>query len=263
MIDAIKLLLVPGSISFFVLGLLGALVLLYGNAAMQCWGRRWLTLLLVVYAFLATPVGADAVAAPLTWQYGALGSKAVAGAVDTVVTLTTGVYAYRAQGLEIVEMGKKTSHNALETARVYRLLGHPTVIATGGIVTPGAQLVSEAEVLRDGLVRLAIPPERIVLETRSHNTREQAEQSAAILRQRGVKRFVLITDAAHMPRAIAEFRRLGLDPIPSVSIVAESTPPGLLHRLRPNLGALQQSDWACYEYGARIYYWFSGRFNER
>ena len=112
--------------------------------------------------------------------------------------------------------------------------------------------------MADGLVRLGVPRDRLLLETRSHNTREQAVNSAEMLRKRGTKRFVLVTDSEHMPRTLAAFRAQGLDPLPSPSSPRVTTPPGLLHRLRPTLGAYLQSDRACYEYLANAYYWGRG-----
>lgn len=255
MVESAKLLFVPGSVAFLVIGLLIALGLLYGGKIGQRWGRRLLTLLLIVYTCLAMPVGATLVTLPLTWQYGSLGSKTLAGGIDTIVTLTTGVFVYRGSGLELVELGSHSSHSAIETARLYRLLGHPGILVSGGVVEPGAQSVSEADVLRDRLERLGVPPEKIVVETKARNTREQAELTSAILRERHVRRFVLVTDPAHMARATSEFRRLGLDPVPSVSAGSDSTPPGWLQRLRPNINSLKDSEWACYEYGARLFYW--------
>jgi uncharacterized SAM-binding protein YcdF (DUF218 family) len=255
MVQTTKLFLVPGSLQFFGLGLLLGVALLYGNARWQRWGRAWLIVLALAYGALSTPVGSDLLASPLTRQYGSLTAPGQAPGIDTIVTLTTGTFVYRADGLEVVEMGVATAHNALETARVYRLLGAHTVLATGGIVVPGHQRTPEAAALGDGLVRLGIPRDRIVLETQSRTTREQAVKSAAILRQRATRRFVLITDSEHMPRAMAAFRGEGLDPVPSVATLATTTPPGLIYRLQPNLDAYLQSDRACYEYLARVYYW--------
>jgi uncharacterized SAM-binding protein YcdF (DUF218 family) len=126
---------------------------------------------------------------------------------------------------------------------------------TGGIVLDGQQHDSEAEVMAEGLVRLGVPRARIVLETHARNTREQAVNSAEVLRRRGTRRFVLVTDSEHMPRALSVFRAQGLDPVPSVAVMTFATPPGLIHRIRPALGAYLQSDRACYEYFARAYYW--------
>ena len=258
MAQTLKLFLVPGSIQFLAIGLALGVGLLYAGPRLARWGRRWLTGLLPLYLFLSMPIGADIVAAPLRWRYGSLSSAQQVARVDTIVTLTTGSLVYKANGLEVDEMGLFTSQNAMETARVYRLLGSPTVIATGGIIPGGDQRFPEAELMADGLVRLGVPRERILLETRSRNTREQAANSAEMLRKRETKRFVLITDSDHMRRALATFRRLGLDPVPSVAALTYATPPGILNRLRPEVGAYRLSDHACYEYFAIAYYWSRG-----
>jgi uncharacterized SAM-binding protein YcdF (DUF218 family) len=258
MADLVKSFLVPGSISFLVAGLVVGVALLYCGERARRWGRAWLTVLLVVYAFLSTPLGADWVAAPLVRGFTPVTTAEQARGLDTVVVLSTGGEVYRAYGEEISEMGKSTSFNALEAARLYRLLAPATVIASGGIVTPGGRREPEAEVLAGGLGRLGVPRERIVLEAQSRTTREQAVNVAGILAKRRVRRFLLVTTADHMPRANAAFRELGLQPVPSVSLYAQSTPPGLWHRLRPGIESLKQSDWACYEYLARVYYWRKG-----
>ncbi len=255
MVQTAKLFLVPGSLQFFAVALVVGVALLYGGQRLQRWGRVWLSVLVVAYAILSTPVGADLLASPLTRLNGRLTSAAQAPGVDTIVTLTTGTLVYRADDFEVVEMGNATAHNAMETVRVYRLLGAPTVLATGGIVVADQQRSPEAAVLGDGLVKLGIPRNRIILETQSRTTREQAVESAGILRRRGTRRFVLITDSEHMPRAMAVFRTLGLDPIPSVSVLDTTTPPGLLYRIQPGINAYLQSNRACYEYLARLYYW--------
>jgi uncharacterized SAM-binding protein YcdF (DUF218 family) len=69
---------------------------------------------------------------------------------------------------------------------------------------------------------------------------------------------VLVTAADHMARATSTFRDVGLDPIPSVATFIMPPPPGLMYWIRPNINSLRQADWGCYEYMARLYYWFQG-----
>ncbi len=255
MAQAVKLFLVPGSISFLAIAATLGVAMLYGGRRLQQWGRVGLTGLVLVYLALSTPLGADIVAAPLAWGIGSLGSADQARGVDTIVALSTGSWVYRADGFEVDEMNPTTSYNAMEAARVYRLLGSPMVLVTGGIVVDGQQRDPESVVMSAGLVQLGVPRERIILETRSRTTMEQAVNSAGILRSRGIRRFVLVTDSEHMPRALSAFRAQGLDPVPSVALLRCTTPPALIYRLRPSFEAYLQSDRVCYEYLARLYYW--------
>ena len=52
----------------------------------------------------------------------------------------------------------------------------------------------------------------IVEEPQSRNTRENATESAKIVAARGWKKLLLVTSAAHRPRAQGCFRAVGLDP---------------------------------------------------
>jgi uncharacterized SAM-binding protein YcdF (DUF218 family) len=58
-----------------------------------------------------------------------------------------------------------------------------------------------------------IEPERVVVEAHSSNTYENAVFSAAVLPERG-RRWLLVTSAAHMPRAIGAFRKQRIAVIP-------------------------------------------------
>ena len=56
-----------------------------------------------------------------------------------------------------------------------------------------------------------LPEAALLLEPRSRNTWENAEESARLLRRRGLRRVVLVSDRAHLPRAALLFRLAGLD----------------------------------------------------
>jgi uncharacterized SAM-binding protein YcdF (DUF218 family) len=64
------------------------------------------------------------------------------------------------------------------------------------------------------LVGLGVDPQRIELEERSRTTCENAEQSLLAAKPNLGDRWVLVTSASHMPRAVACFRAVGFSVIP-------------------------------------------------
>jgi uncharacterized SAM-binding protein YcdF (DUF218 family) len=62
---------------------------------------------------------------------------------------------------------------------------------------------------REAFLVDGIAPDRIVVEDRSANTAENATFSASLLRPTADERWILVTSAFHMPRAIAAFRAAG------------------------------------------------------
>jgi uncharacterized SAM-binding protein YcdF (DUF218 family) len=99
--------------------------------------------------------------------------------------------------------------------------------------------------------RLGIPADRIVLERTSRNTRENALESARIVRERGWKTLVLVTSALHAPRALATFRAAGLSP-DVLPVDVRSTPAPT--NLWPRAEHLERSTDAIRELVGRIAY---------
>lgn len=92
--------------------------------------------------------------------------------------------------------------------RVWRRLPNAFfVFAEGGMGQYGVS----ADV-RDHLLRLGIPDERILLETESHSTQQNLKLSAPLLRARGIGHVALVTTERHLPRAYLVARRYGLTP---------------------------------------------------
>jgi uncharacterized SAM-binding protein YcdF (DUF218 family) len=87
------------------------------------------------------------------------------------------------------------------------------VIVSGSSPTARPGTV-EANVLADQLADWGIARERIVLEDRSLNTRENAVFSMKIANELGLQKLLLVTSASHMVRALGCFRAVGavLDP---------------------------------------------------
>ena len=101
---------------------------------------------------------------------------------------------------------------AAEAAKLYRARPLP-VIVSGGAVFAGNTV--EAETLAAYLAALGVDPARIVRETESRNTAENAARCVALMKRNAWRRPVLVTSAIHMRRSVMAFRSQGMAVIPA------------------------------------------------
>jgi uncharacterized SAM-binding protein YcdF (DUF218 family) len=64
-------------------------------------------------------------------------------------------------------------------------------------------------------IKHGIPDTQLIIEARSTSTYENARFSALLLHPRPWQRWVLVTSASHMPRAVGTFRKAGFNVLPS------------------------------------------------
>ncbi|SDA18751.1 Uncharacterized SAM-binding protein YcdF, DUF218 family [Methylobacterium sp. UNC378MF] len=69
--------------------------------------------------------------------------------------------------------------------------------------------MAEADVVSRQADVIGVPRTRLILENRSRNTRENAAFSAALVQPKSGERWLLVTSAWHMPRAVGCFRQAG------------------------------------------------------
>jgi uncharacterized SAM-binding protein YcdF (DUF218 family) len=113
----------------------------------------------------------------------------------------------------------------------------------------------EAHYIQAFLAELGVPAEAMLLESQSRNTWENAVETKRVLDRDGLKRVLLVTSAAHMPRALASFRAAGIDatPAPTDYRVDERDEPTLLKFL-PSAEALSTTTEGLREYlGQAVY----------
>jgi uncharacterized SAM-binding protein YcdF (DUF218 family) len=128
------------------------------------------------------------------------------------------------------------------------------LILSGGPGTAVPGDPSEAERLRDALVRWGVPAAAIVVDPQSRNTRENAIASARIVSEHRFRSIVLVTSAAHVPRALGCFRAVGLHP----DVLPVDRRAGAGGSLLPRASALAQSTAALRELAGRIAYRIAG-----
>ena len=244
----------PGTFPFLMAGLAAGVGLLYGSARTARWGRRGLTLLLALYAVLSLQGTSDLLVWSLAVPHQAIWRASDAPGIRVIVVLGNGAVDAGGDGRTLAIVNVQSGSNALEAARVYRVLGGPSVIASGGR-PPGTGTGSpESQALAAALVRCGVPEADVVQESSSPTTRDQAVNVGRLLRERGETRFVLVTAPEHMRRAAGAFRALGFEPLPSPSWLRYGGRPFW----RPTLYALGGSTGALYQYVALVYYRLRG-----
>jgi len=200
---------------------------------------------------LGSGPGARSLLSPLEGRYPALLSPPTVE-VEWIAVLAGGEG--WADGRPITsDLSTSSAARLLEAVRVWRMLGGKArILFVGGIGQPGRR--AEAPLMAQAALALGVPPEALDWEAASRNTYENA---LAIRERLGDARFVLVTSAFHMPRAVACCRAVGLTPIPAP---CGHRAPGTLtaYDFVPASGYLWDSALAIREYLALIYYRLRG-----
>ncbi|MEK6281550.1 MAG: envelope biogenesis factor ElyC [Acidobacteriota bacterium] len=130
-----------------------------------------------------------------------------------------------------------------EGIRLHRQLpGSKLILSEGAIFQP----VPVADVMGNVAQELGVASDAIVLERQSQDTEGQA---ASVLPMVGTERFILVTSASHMPRAMALFRKLGMNPIAGPTDFRSKRSDTLVpSTFYPSAGELRKVELAMHEY---------------
>ncbi len=137
--------------------------------------------------------------------------------------------------------------------RLYQRLGLPIIVTGGRVSDDGA--VAEAPVIKRFLVDLGVPEEVITEEDRARDTAQNARLTAAICRQKGFSKPILLTAAYHLKRARIAFDATDMNVtlFPAFFLGSRNSPHVWRHIL-PRSGALYTSAKALHEYIGILYY---------
>jgi uncharacterized SAM-binding protein YcdF (DUF218 family) len=112
------------------------------------------------------------------------------------------------------------------------------------------------------LESFGIARNRITLEDRSRNTVENAVFSKAIVQPKSGERWLLVTSAYHMPRAIGVFRKAGFPVEPYPVDLRRPPAEGGLRPFATIVNGLWRTDTAVHEWVGLAVYWLTGRSSE-
>lgn len=121
---------------------------------------------------------------------------------------------------------------------------------------------SEADFVAGLFDSFGIARDRIVLESRARNTVENAAFTKAMVQPKPAERWLLITSAHHMPRAVGLFRKAGF-PVEAYPVDFRTRGAADLTGPFGSLAAgLARTDAAMHEWAGLVVYWLTGRTSE-
>jgi uncharacterized SAM-binding protein YcdF (DUF218 family) len=134
----------------------------------------------------------------------------------------------------------------MEAHRIFQLHPEATLITSGyAHLDP----VSNAQKVKQAAVSIGIPSEKIIIEERPRDTKEEAMFLSPLLKG---KKFALVTNADHMPRAYRYFHQQTLSPIAAPAGFMYKGEPQDFRANLPRSSVLQQTTRALYETLGRI-----------
>jgi uncharacterized SAM-binding protein YcdF (DUF218 family) len=204
------------SVTGLLVGLLAGVVWLCARPSSRA-PRRWLTAVLVIYLGFSVHGIGTITSWPLRRGFSPFSVADVPPGRGAIVLLSAGsrnVHGRDADKISVLNLAGAA--RVIEAARVFRTMDSPWLVSSGGAAA-GRDMAPESETMKTALIQLGVPADRILLESTSRSTRDQAVLTAAMLRNLGISSFVLVTSDVHMRRALATFRHEGLQPVPAVA----------------------------------------------
>ncbi|HZR25042.1 MAG TPA: YdcF family protein [Vicinamibacterales bacterium] len=145
----------------------------------------------------------------------------------------------------------------LEARRVFRLVDASWIISSGGNATSDGAWEPPGVTMQKMFISLGIPDSRIVVETKSQNTHDEAVIVASMLPSLGADSVILVTSADHMRRSVGSFRAAGVTVTPAIA-----PDPGfdvsVWNKIVPTEHGLDYSSEVLHEFGGIPLYWLRG-----
>jgi uncharacterized SAM-binding protein YcdF (DUF218 family) len=177
------------------------------------------------------------------------GIVVLGGAVYTDISAARGQLATGQAGERILALA--------DLARRYP--GARLVYSGGSGNMLGADDRVEAELIAEAAGMLGIVPGRLVVEGQSRTTWENAVNTRALVGPMSGERWLLVTSAWHMPRAVGCFRQAGF-PVTAYPVDYLTRGPADLWRMQGTVAAgLDRFDYALKEWAGLLAYRLSGR----
>jgi uncharacterized SAM-binding protein YcdF (DUF218 family) len=186
-------------------------------------------------------------------------SDVVAGKRTAVVILGSGTWHVEDwDGRTATYPDIAAASRVLEAARIFQMIDPVVVISSGGNPHPERPTTPGGEGMRADLIRLGVPADRILVETESKTTRDEAVVVDRMMRAQAIDQLVLVTSETHMRRSLSVFRSVGLNPVPAIAMEFLRSEASWGDLLLPSQGGLAQGSENLHEVLGMTYYWLRG-----
>ncbi len=235
--------------------IIAALALAYGRIVLA---RRALAVVLIIGAASASPLP-NLLTLPLENRF----PRAVldAAPVTGILILGGGEDASMASARHVHALNE-AAERITEAVALAIHLPSARVVFSGGSGALFPEGKTEGEAVREMLVAMGIDQRRLTIEDRSRSTWENAVLTRALIAPTPGERWLLVTSAWHMPRAVGVFRAAGF-PVEAwpVDYRTRGWPYALALSHGP-LEGLRRLDLVAREYQGLLTYWLMGRSRE-
>jgi uncharacterized SAM-binding protein YcdF (DUF218 family) len=235
------------------IGLVGLVLLLTPFRRLASW--LVVTSLVLLALFGLSPLG-NALMLPLEERFPPW--DASRGPPDGVIVLG-GIIAEDVSAARGAVALNESAERVTVAAELARRYPNMRIIFSGGTNALIFEKDAEAGFAVRQLEDLGVARERITAEEQSRNTIENAVFSRLLANPQPGERWLLLTSAFHMPRAVAVFRAVGF-PVEPYPVDWRTTGPADLFRPYPSVSeGLRRTDVAVREWVGLLLYRFTGK----
>ena len=146
-------------------------------------------------------------------------------------------------------------------AKLARAYPNARIVYSGGDPSLSGNKPPETDFVHPLLDSLGVRRDRVLLESRSRNTSENAAFTQDLVKPKPTERWLLVTSAQHMPRAIGCFRRVGF-PVEAFPVSWRTDKKVDVMVSRTFADGLARLESAAYEWIGLFAYWLTGRPDE-
>ncbi len=242
--------------SLILVGLLMGFVLLYSRHGRA--GRLLIGGSLVAYFIFGLSPVPHLLTVPLEQRFSRPDEAELAKGIDGILLLGGGIdstVSLARQAVALNEAGERV----VETLMLANRFPKVPVVITGGANTVFYDGLDDGTVIKRLFTALVKKPQRLIIERKAKNTWQNAYLSRKLLGEAAQGRWLLVTSAMHMPRAVGCFRKVGFEVVPwPVDYRTRGWQDAWRFFNRPAEG-LYRSDHVFREWVGLIGYWLTGR----